>query len=129
MCCNGALSELCDFLDFGRCIEFILKLKDSSKQDLHKYRILSLVHSPSTRLNKSKNLLYSHFLTNRLASQILCTSIIAIKSADASKHNQHRIKISCNYVTPRFSHFDYHFLLRLPSSNCILLWTTLCTKR
>ena len=47
MCRNGALSELCDFLDFGRCVEFILKLKDGSKQDLRKYRILSLVHPPT----------------------------------------------------------------------------------
>ena len=50
MCCNGALSELCDFLDFGRCVEFILKLKDGSKQDLCEYRILSLVHPPNARI-------------------------------------------------------------------------------
>ena len=48
MCRNGALSELCDFLDFGRCVEFILKLKDGSKQDLREYRILSLVHPTTT---------------------------------------------------------------------------------
>ena len=55
MCRNGVLSELCDFLDFGRCVEFILKLKDGSKQDLCEYRILALVHPPNFGIKTSKN--------------------------------------------------------------------------
>ena len=38
---------MCVFLEFSRCVGFILKLKDGSKQDLHEYRILSLVHPPT----------------------------------------------------------------------------------
>ena len=61
MCRNGALSELCDFLDFGRCVEFILKLKDGSKQDLREYQILSLVHPPSVVLQQDR---HSHTISD-----------------------------------------------------------------
>ena len=58
MCRNGALSEICDFLDFGRCVEFILKLKDGSKQDLCEYQIFSLVHPPSMIMREAQYSLY-----------------------------------------------------------------------
>ena len=69
-CRNGALSKLCDFLDFGRCVEFILKLKDGSKQDLREYRILSLVHPPTNNSYYEKYLVQIS-KTDRTTTELL----------------------------------------------------------
>ena len=48
MCHNRASTRFVSFLDFRQSVEFILKLKDGSTQDLREYRIFSLVHPPNT---------------------------------------------------------------------------------
>ena len=77
---NGALSELCDFLDFSRCVEFILKLKDSSKQDLCEYRILSLVHPPTCVISLFLRMVWSWEVNVASCDVLLLGSAVAAAS-------------------------------------------------